>query len=163
MGNKNVERKIEKIEYYVPQFEELVFRQKLYSDENTMNYGDEPFDFSPDKWQAWFDKWVKNPQGRFYAYLVVDKRFVGDINYHYDNKFDCFMIGIVILGEERNKEYAQYGLKLLCQKAKADGIKAICNLISSDRKSAIYIHEKLGFVKLNDKSTQNDVFLKKRL
>ncbi len=88
MGNKNVERKIEKIGYYVPQFEELVFRQKLYSDENTMNYGDEPFDFSSDKWQTWFDKWVTNPQGRFYAYLVVDKRFVGDINYHYDNKFD---------------------------------------------------------------------------
>lgn len=101
MVTKNVEREACKIAIHVPKFEELRFRQKLYSDENTMNYGDAPFDFSPDKWQAWFDKWVQNPDRRFYAYLIDEKtgKPVGDINYHYDSQFQKYMLGVVILGE----------------------------------------------------------------
>ena len=165
MVAQNVEKRTSKIELHVPKFEELCFRQKLYSDLETMNYGDSPFDFSVVQWQAWFDKWVKNPKDRFYAYLI-DKETgkpVGDVNYHYDEQLYEFMIGVVILGECRGRGFAQDGLKLLCEKAKTDGIKKLCNLIPKNRESAIYIHKKFGFVQLCDKETESAVFLEKSL
>lgn len=162
---QNIKKDVAKLSLYIPQFEELEFRRKLYSDKETMDFGDKPFDFSKDKWKNWFDKWVKNPNKRFYAY-IVDKNTgepVGDVNYHYDEKFGCFMIGVVILASERGKGFAQQGLKLLCEKAKMDGIEELCNVFPKERKIALHIHKKLGFKEVFDKETENDVFLTKTL
>lgn len=165
MDNKHVEGGALQITLHVPSFEELEFRQKLYSDKQTMNYGDEPFDFCRQLWSGWFDKWVKNPKGRFYAYLIDRKAGVpvGDVNYHFDESFGEFLIGVVILGSKRGKGYAQQGIQLLCQKAKADGLKKVCNLIPRERKDAIHIHKKFGFVEIREKSDESVAFLEKRL
>lgn len=165
MGNKYVERETCKVNLHVPRLEELSFRQTLYADPQTMDFGDEPFDFSGDLWQAWFDKWVKNPDGRFYAYLVKEESGepVGDVNWHFDKDFGEFMIGVVILASERGKGYAQQGLRLLCEKARACGIKRLCNTFPKERSAAIHLHKKLGFEERFDKETKRCVFLEKRL
>ena len=165
MVKRYVEKGTSEIEFRVPKFEELSFRQKLYSDFETMNYGDAPFDFSVDQWSAWFEKWIAKPEKRFYAYLIEKKSGepVGDINYHFDSKAGAYMIGVVILASKRGQGFAQQGLELLCQKAKLDGIEKICNLIPRSRSAAIHIHEKLGFVEICEKSDKRVVFLQKTL
>ena len=165
MVKRDVEKGACVIEFRVPKFEQLAFRQKLYSDLETMDYGDAPFDFSVDQWPAWFDKWIERPEKRFYAYLIEKKTGepVGDINYHFDNETGAYMIGVVILGSKRGQGFAQQGLSLLCQKAKSDGIEKICNLILRNRAAAIHIHEKLGFVEICEKSDKRVVFLQRTL
>ena len=165
MVKRDVEKGTSKIEFHVPKFDELSFRQELYSDLETMDYGDDPFDFSVEHWQAWFDKWIAKPEKRFYAYLIEKKSGepVGDINYHFDNEIGAFMIGVVILGSKRGRGFAQQGLEILCKKAKSDGIKKICNMIPKDREVAIHIHKKMGFVEVCEKSDKRIVFLQKTL
>ena len=165
MVMQNVEKGTCKVSLHIPKFEELSFRQELYADKDTMNFGDEPFEFSFDKWQAWFDKWVKNPEKRFYAYIVSEKTGepVGDVNYHLDERFGCFLIGVVILAKLRGQGFAQEGFRLLCEKAKEDGVKELCNFFPRSRESAIHIHKKLGFVEVTDKGTESDIFLRKSL
>lgn len=162
---KNQEKISANIEWQIPTFEQLDFRQKLYADKQTMDFGDAPFDFSRKEWRAWYDKWVKTPQKRFYAYLVDKKRgaFVGDINYHYDDSFKEYMIGIVILGSERGKGFAKQGLRLLLEKAKEDEISKVCNIIPKQREVAIHIHKALGFVEKPQKMMTDCVFLEKLL
>lgn len=162
---QSVEGENFKVELKVPEFEELSFRQKLYTDPPTIGCFCCTINFSRDKWADWFDKWVKNPEKRFYAYIVdkETKQFVGDVNYHYDSHFNCYMIGVVILDEFRGRGFAQEGLKLLIQRAKKDKIDKLANLIPKDRESAIHIHKKLGFVEIFDEENENDVYLELNL
>lgn len=108
---------------------------------------------------------MKNPEKRFYAYIVSEKTGepVGDVNYHFDERFGCFLIGVVILAKFRGRGFAQEGLRLLCENAKIEGLKEICNFFPKARESAVRIHKKLGFVEVTDKGTQSDIFLRKLL
>lgn len=147
-----------KVEFKVPDFEELSFRQKLYQDTATIDGFCDPIDFSKDKWQGWYEKWIQHPQKRFYAYLVEkeSRTKVGDVNYHYDAELNCYLIGVVILAKFRGKGYAQQGLKLLIEKAKANKIDKLVNLIPKDRTAALHIHKKLGFI---EKECGDNIFL----
>ena len=66
------------------------------------------------------------------------------MNYHFnknDNRYDC---GIVIEFKHRGKGYSKEGLKLLCEKAKSDGIEALYDNFEKDRAN-IKIFLDLGF------------------
>lgn len=56
---------------YKPNLEDLWFREKLMSDEETMSYnpgGTLPF--PRERWAKWYSKWVDAPENeRYYRYL----------------------------------------------------------------------------------------------
>lgn len=75
---------------YKPNLEDLWFREKLMSDEETMSYnpgGTLPF--PRERWAKWYSKWIDAPENeRYYRYLydTEAKEFVGEIAYRYDEE-----------------------------------------------------------------------------
>ena len=61
------------IKLVIPRFEDMWFREKFMSDEETMTYNKKwggAIDFSKDKWEEWYAYWVTNPEDkRFYRYI----------------------------------------------------------------------------------------------
>ena len=58
-----------------PRMDELSYRQKWLSDENTMAYNKKwggMISFPKEKWQVWYERWVVNPDQKFYAYLYSE-------------------------------------------------------------------------------------------
>lgn len=142
---------------YMPKIEDYWYEQKLQNDPETMKYNagyDVSYygyhydtgciDFPIDKWQESYDKRIK--ENRYFAYLkdLSNNEFVGYVNYHFnknDNRYDC---GIVIEAKHRGKGYSKEGLKLLCEKAKSDGIDCLYDNFEKDRAN-INIFLDLGF------------------
>ena len=142
---------------YVPELKDYWYEQKLQSDSKTMEYNagyDVSYygyhydtgciDFPEDRWQEVYDK--RKNENRFFAYLkdLSNNEFVGYVNYHFnknDNRYEC---GIVIEDKHRGKGYSKEGLKLLCEKAKQDGINSLYDNFEKDR-SNIKVFEDLGF------------------
>ncbi|MBE6150070.1 MAG: GNAT family N-acetyltransferase [Firmicutes bacterium] len=142
---------------YIPKLEDYWYEQKLQSDPKTMEYNagyDVSYygyhydtgciDFPKDKWQESYDRRIK--ENRYFAYLkdLSNNEFVGYVNYHFnknDNRYDC---GIVIEAKHRGKGYSKEGLKLLCEKAKSDGIDCLYDNFEKDRAN-INIFLDLGF------------------
>jgi len=161
--------------YSVPKLEDLWFREELMLDEETMSYniGYPAFkgyntltgtiEFPKENWQSWYATWVAQPELRFYAYLQrkSDKKFVGEINYHYSPTEKVAMIGIIIKAEFRGHGYAKEGLKLLCQIAKEHGLSELANEFPKERASALNLHKALGFVEVAGRG--EDCFLIKEL
>ena len=84
-----------------PKYEELIFRQELLADKATMSYNAKwggTIDFSIDCWQDWYEKWILNPNEKFYRYLYSDEQdaFVGEVSYHFDNEYQCTVCDIII-------------------------------------------------------------------
>lgn len=142
---------------YIPELKDYWYEQKLQSDPKTMEYNagyDVSYygyhydtgciDFPEDKWEEVYDK--RKNDNRFFAYLkdLSTNEFVGYVNYHFnknDNRYEC---GIVIEDKHRGKVYSKEGLKLLCEKAKLNGISSLYDNFEKDR-SNIKVFENLGF------------------
>ncbi|MBR6789963.1 MAG: GNAT family N-acetyltransferase [Oscillospiraceae bacterium] len=156
---------------HVPAFEELDFRQKLYADPETMTYnrGYAPFagydpvtgiiDFSKDRWDAWYEKWIGRVPERFYAYLQrEDGVFVGDVCWYITGNEGERMIGIVIHSAYRGMGYGAEGLRLLIGEAFSHGeITALCNEFESARTAAVQLHRRAGFAMRYDGETVRPV------
>ena len=78
------------IKLYEPRIEDLWFKEKMLSDDETMSYnhaygGTIPF---PKRyWIGWYNKWIKNHNGkRFYRYIKYEDTFVGEVAYHFDEE-----------------------------------------------------------------------------
>ena len=142
---------------YVPKLEDYWYEQKLQSDPKTMEYNagyDVSYygyhydtgciDFPKERWQLSYDRRIK--EKRYFAYLkdLSTNEFVGYVNYHYNKKDNRYECGIVIESKHRGKGYSKEGLKLLCEKAKSDGVESLYDNFEKDRNGAKVFFE-LGF------------------
>ena len=144
---------------HIPTFEELWYRQKLLSDAKTMSYNKGYdlnmdtycketgcIDFPESKWQDWYNYFIGQEPTRFYAYIVNQGVFVGEVNVHKNEKANWYDMGIVIEAKHRGKGYAVDTLKLLLQYAfEKLGAEAVHNDFEDSRTAAIKTHLSAGF------------------
>lgn len=130
-------RTINKCKFYMPMFEELSFREEFLKDEKTMAYNHKTIDFSKDKWEDWYDRWLINTNGkRFYRYIQeYSGHYVGEAAYYYDEERNIYLISILIIDSKRGLGYGKHALKLLINEAKKNGINEIYDDIAIDNTS----------------------------
>ena len=142
---------------HIPEKDDGWFYVKMMSDPETMAYN-APW-FPPDgcipnpeeEWERLISSWIGCEDKRFYAFLKrkSDGCFVGDVNYHYNPRQDCFDMGIVIYAPERGKGYGKQGLQLLLDRAfRINGISKLRNDFETTRGAAYKIHRSVGFTEL---------------
>lgn len=142
---------------YIPKMKDYWYEQKLLSDKETMKYNagyDVSYfgydydtgciDFPKSRWQDVYDKRVN--EKRFFAYLkdTDTNKFIGYVYYHFNKNNNRYECGIVIESIHRGKGYSKEGLKILCDKAKQDGVDALYDNFEEDRNN-IKIFADLGF------------------
>ena len=147
------------ISLHVPTLEELWYRQKLLSDADTMSYNkgyDLNFDgydnetgcidFPKEDWQGWYDYFIGRTPERYYAYIVANGEFIGEVNVHENKEMNWYDMGIVIEAKHRGKGYAVTALKLLLEQAfDRLGAKAVHNDFEDIRDAAVKTHLAAGF------------------
>lgn len=146
------------IEFYVPEIKDYWYEKKLENDKDTMSYNigyDVSYSgydydtgcisFNEDRWESTYQK--RKSKDIFFAYikdLDLDK-FVGYVNYYYLQTEKRYMCGVVIEYKYRRCKYGYDALKLLCERAKENGIKALYDDFELDRVSALNLFLSLGF------------------
>ena len=142
------------LQLYIPRPEDGWFYVKMMSDPQTMSYN-APW-FPPDgcipdpdsEWTELQRSWIGKAPERFYAYLQrkSDGVFVGDVNYHQNQKENRCDMGIVIYAPERGKGFGRQGLRLLLDRAfRVDGVSCLHNDFEKTRSAAYRIHTAAGF------------------
>lgn len=150
------------IKLHVPEYSELWYRRQLLSDPDTMSYNkgcsisfegyDKTtgcIDFPENKWQEWYRQWTSLTD-RFYAYIVLNDKFIGEVNLRrdtgsdpYEDKYD---MGIVIEHPYRGNGYAHTAMALLLEEAFEEvGAASVCNEFESFRTAALRLHLNAGF------------------
>ena len=121
------------------------------------------FNFPKDKWESWYDYWVRNPDGkRFYRYILDDNNmFVGEIAYHLDESRQIYIADIIVMAKYRGKGYGSLGLNLLCECAKQNGIEFMFDDIVIDN-PAVSLFLKNGIF-TKEYRTDDYIMLKKTL
>ena len=146
---------------HVPAFEELEYRQKILSQEDTMSYNKEYnlglenynnetgcINFSKKYWNEWYSKWISKRYKRYYAYIVNNNtgEFIGEVCFYYDKQRDLYRIGVVIESKHRGNGYCSKVLIKLADTAFKDfDVNKIRNVISLERESDIKGHKRAGF------------------
>ncbi|MDE6593894.1 MAG: GNAT family N-acetyltransferase [Oscillospiraceae bacterium] len=152
------------IKLHVPEYSELWYRRQLLADPDTMSYNkgcnisfegyDKAtgcIDFPEDKWQGWYRQWTGRTDVRFYAYIVLDGKFIGEVNLHRDPDSDWyddrFNMGIVIESHYRGNGYALTAMELLLERAFEEvGAASVHNEFESYRTAAaLRLHLNAGF------------------
>ena len=154
------------IKTHKPALDELWFREALLADEETMAYNAAwggTIQFSREKWEQWYYKWLEGSEYlRYYRYLydTVNKRFVGEIAYHFDEERKIHICDVIIMAKHRRKGYGTRGIGLLCAAAKGNGIKTLYDDIAADNPSyKLFLRN--GFV--IDRMSDDAVTVKKDL
>ena len=152
------------LELYEPHIEDLWFRERMMSDEQTMSYnhaygGTIPF---PQKyWADWHNRWITNHNGkRFYRYIKDNNTFVGEAAYHFDEEKLAYIVDVIIYAPYRGNGYGRKGLLHLCESAKDNGIKELYDDIAIDNTS-VELFLKCGFAEVL--RTNEYVLVKKEL
>ena len=150
---------------YIPKIEDLWFKETMLADPDTMSYNHAwggTISFPEEKWQTWYEHWIKNPENkRYYRYLKDDSGcFIGEIAYHYDEELDIYLANVIVHAPYRNKGYGSQGLDLLCAAAKEHGIRFLFDNIAIDN-PAVSLFLKHDFVE--DYRDNDIVMLKKEL
>jgi len=150
---------------YKPRYEDLWFRQQLLADEATMTYNHAwggTIAFPKERWQSWYDFWVRNPEGqRYYRYLKNEAGdFIGEIAYHYDDDDAIFLADVIVYARYRGKGFGGQALDLLCGAAKENGVSVLYDDIAIDN-PAISLFLKHGF--REERRTKETVYLRKEL
>lgn len=144
------------ISLHVPEYSELWYRQRLLADPDTMSYNKEYsskngcIDFPEENWRSWYDYWIAGTSDRFYAYIVLGGKFIGEVNLHknsykglYDDWYD---MGIVIEARYRGNGYAAKALDLLLETAFGElGASSVHNEFERYRAAALRLHLNAGF------------------
>lgn len=147
------------IRLHIPTFEELWYRQKLLRDADTMSYNKgydldtENYcketgciDFPKADWAGWYRYFIGQEPNRYYAYIVENGVFIGEVNIHKNEAMHWYDMGIVIEAKYRGKGYAVPALKLLLRQAfEGFGAQAVHNDFEETRLSAIKTHLSAGF------------------
>ena len=133
-----------------PELEDLWFRESMMADIETMSYNDAwggTIPFPKEDWEEWYTLWVRNSgQERYYRYLKDDanKVFVGEISYHFDKLRNIYLCDVIIKAEFRRQGFGTQGIQLICEAAKANGVKALYDDIAADNPST-HLFLKNGF------------------
>lgn len=152
------------LELYEPNIEDLWFKEKMMSDEQTMSYNHAYggiISFQKEDWGNWYDRWITNNNGkRFYRYIKEQDSFVGEVAYHFDEDRQIYIADVIIYAPYRGKGYGREGLLLLCDIARKNGIKELYDDIALDNSSVALFH-KCGFAEVL--RTNEYVLVKKEL
>lgn len=141
---------MDKIVLYTPKLDELKFRQALLADPETMAYNHSyggTISFPRERWADWYARWVEEETGsRYYRYLRREKdgMLVGETAYHYDDEFGEYVCDILVAAQHRGQGFGRQSLELLCQAARANGVKRLADNIAIDNPSA-GLFRKAGF------------------
>ena len=133
-----------------PELEDLWFRESMMADIETMSYNDAwggTIPFPKEDWEEWYTLWVRNSgHDRYYRYLKdnANKVFVGEISYHFDKLRNIYLCDVIIKAEFRRQGFGTQGIQLLCEAAKANGVKALYDDIGADNPST-HLFLKNGF------------------
>lgn len=131
------------IKLYKPNINELWFKEKMMSDEDTMSYNHGTIAFPESKWDSWYQRWMRDDK-HFYRYLCDDDTFVGEVAYYLDLEREIYIADVVVYAPYRGKGYGYKGLSLLCEYAKNNDIKELYDDIAVDNPS-ISLFLKYGF------------------
>ena len=138
------------ITLYRPTIEELLFRQQLLADPDTMAFNHAwggTIGFPRERWADWYARWVEDSSGeRFYRYLHAgtEGAFVGEAAYHFDNELNAYVCDVIVSASRRGRGYGSQGLALLCAAARENGVKRLCDNIAIDNPS-VSLFLKAGF------------------
>ena len=152
------------VELYKPKLEDLHFKQTMLADEATMSYnhaygGTLPFPM--EKWAGWYDRWIVHHDGkRFYRYIRKKDTFLGEAAYHLDEERKIYLADVIVYAPYRGKGYGHAALRLLCDAAKENGIRALYDEIAIDN-PAIILFQTCGFDEIS--RTEQSVLVKKIL
>ena len=159
-----MEEVIEMIQFYKPEIEDLWFKEAMLADEETMSYnraygGTIPF--PREVWAGWYDRWmVGQGSKRFYRYVRVDGRFVGEAAYRYEVERQIYLADVIIHAPHRGKGYGRKALMMLCDIAKENGLEELYDEIAIDNPS-VSLFLKCGFTEVL--RTEEAVLVKKKL
>lgn len=150
---------------YIPEYEDLWFREKMLADPETMAYNHAwggTVSFPRDDWYDWYDWWIINHENRrYYRYLKEENgEYIGEIAYHYDKELQGYIADVIIYAEYRGKGYGSRGLDMLCEAAKENGISVLYDDIAADN-PAVSLFLKHGFTE--EYRTDEKIILKKEL
>ena len=152
------------VEFYLPQPEELWFKEAMLADGATMAYNHAyggTIPFPRGRWAAWYDKWlVHHENKRFYRYLCADGAFVGEAAYHLDEARQIFLADVIVFAPYRGKGYGRAALMMLCAEARARGVKTLYDEIAADN-SAAALFMACGFREVS--RTDAEILLEKEL
>lgn len=152
------------LELYEPHIEDLWFKEKMLSDEQTMSYNHAyggTIPFPKEHWAGWYDRWIiKHNDKRFYRYIKEDNTFIGEAAYHFDEDRQINIADVIIYAPYRRKGYGRKALLLLCQAAKDIGIHELYDDIAIGN-SSVELFLKCGFVEVLQ--TSEYVLVKKEL
>lgn len=133
---------MEKLTLHRPELDELVWRETWLNDPETMSYNHAyggTIAFPRERWADWYARWIGDEGERYYRYLRLGDsgEFVGNISYHYDGEFGEYMCEVLISAQYRGRGFGQQGLALLCEAAKANGVKRLLDNIAIDNPAAV--------------------------
>ncbi len=141
---------------YLPQYNELFFREQLLSDPQTMAFNrfKEPspqyhpetgcIDFPRRDWALWYGFWMEKEPDNFYAILADGRTPVGEVSWYFDG--ENYNAGIILLAKHRNKGYCAPALKLLAQRAfEVHRLEALSVSLSTANAPAVKGFTKAGF------------------
>lgn len=152
------------VELYKPQIEDLWFREKMLSDEQTMSYNHAYggiISFPKEKWESWYNRWILEPENkRFYRYIKENGSFLGEVAYYFDEERRIHIVDVIIYAPYRGKGYGRRALLQLCETAKCNGVRTLFDDIASDNPS-VALFLKCGFVEVQ--RTSEYVLVKKEL
>ncbi|MDE6407139.1 MAG: GNAT family N-acetyltransferase [Anaeroplasmataceae bacterium] len=155
------------IELYIPQKEDLWYRQKMMEDPKTMDYNkgyfleSENYNndtgcilFPKEDWEDWYAYFINNEPKRYYAYILrkEDQTFLGEVCLRKMDKINEYEMGIVIESIHRKNGYSKVALKLLLEIAfEKFHAEAVHNFFEEERAAALHLHLNVGFSILNKK------------
>ena len=152
------------LELKKPKFNELTYRQHLLKDKPTMSFNSSnggTVDFSKKLWKQWYELCM-NSDDHFYAYIYDQKlnQYIGEVSYYFETEYNEFVLNIIIEAKFRKHGKGKEAISLLCQKAKENGIRFLCDDIDIHN-PAINMFKQLGFKETWQRG--HIIMLKKRL
>lgn len=148
------------ISLHVPARDELWYRQRLLGDGETMsynkgycldndNYNNDTgcISFPENEWDEWYDYFIEQQRDRFYAYIVFNNGFIGEVNARKDKSTGICEMGIVIEHAYRGRGIAAPALRLLLDIAFDKlAAKSVHNSFEETRIAALKTHLSVGFI-----------------
>ena len=156
---------MEKLTLYRPELDELAYREKWLGDPETMAYNHAyggTIPFPRERWADWYARWIGDGGARYFRYLRLGDggEFVGNVSYHYDEEFGEYVCEVLIFAPYRGRGFGRQGLELLCEAARANGVKRLLDNLAIDN-PAVKMFLRGGFQERG--RTEEFIFLEKDL
>ena len=156
--------KMSSLGLHTPSIEDLWYRQRMMSDPATMSYNagyDLGFpgyhndtgciDFPKENWQNWYDRFIGREPEKFYAYVVRNGEFIGEVVLRQEGAPGRYEMGVVIEACHRGKGYSAEAMRLLMDAAfNRLGAEVVCNDFERSRAAALKLHLNMGFEIVNE-------------